>query len=351
MQRATEKKQSISEEVKSRVTAPKKKKAEYSGNTEIMISTGSTLLDLAISGGRVRGGGVPGGIVVEIFGPESTGKTVLLCEIAGGIQRQDGEIMFHDPEARLNKQFAEIFDLDTKSMSYMTPNTVTEVFTELRKWVPDNDNINGVITDSLAALSTDLEMDDEDGDKMGMRRAKEFSEGFRRTARIITESNLLMVCSNQIRENVDRANRFSPKYTAPGGKAIGYYSSLRLRTSKLESLSRVKEVRGKKHKIIYGVNIEVEVFKSSIWHPNRTAPVTIDFSYGIDDIRQNLKYLKQMTGSTIYSIGDSKLDKSMDASIALVEEEGIETALREEVIDVWEEFEEQFKVERKKKKR
>ena len=77
----------------------RKEKKKYDGNDEVMISTGSTLLDLAISGGRKRGGGLPGGILVEIFGPSGCGKTVLLCEIAGGVQRQKGKIMFRDPEA------------------------------------------------------------------------------------------------------------------------------------------------------------------------------------------------------------------------------------------------------------
>ena len=79
---------------------------ELEGDTRIMTSTGSTLLDLCIAGGRVHGGGLPGGILAEIFGPSSTGKTVFLSELAGAIQRQEGEVTFHDPEARLDKQFA-----------------------------------------------------------------------------------------------------------------------------------------------------------------------------------------------------------------------------------------------------
>lgn len=350
MQRTT-KKESITDQVKARVNAPKKKKTEYEGNTERMISTGSTLLDLAISGGRVHGGGIPAGILVEIFGPESSGKTVLLCEIAGTVQRGGGEIMFHDPEARLNKQFASIFDFDTSGINIEVPDTVTEVFTTLRKWIPDNGQVNGCFTDSLAALSTELEMGDDEGDKMGMRRAKEFSEQLRKTCRVLTKTNTIHVCSNQIRENIDRPTRFSPKYTVPGGKAVGFYSSLRLRTTKVGSLVRKRTIKGTEHKIVYGIEIEVEVFKSSVWHPARTAPVTIDFSYGIDDIRENLKYLKRMTGSKVYTIGDTKLSNSMEESISMVEESELEDALREEVISVWEDFEEQFKVDRKKKKR
>src|SRR5690606_5284105 len=116
-------------------------------------------------------GGIPAGILVEIFGPASAGKTVLLCQIAGNIQRTGGQIMFHDPEARLNKQFARMFGLDTEEIKYTTPDTIPQVFEEVRKWEPEGDGVHGVFADSLAALSTDMEMG-EDGDKMGMRRAK-----------------------------------------------------------------------------------------------------------------------------------------------------------------------------------
>ena len=102
----------ISDEIKSKVQRSKKRartKVKYDGDVTDTISTGSTLLDLAILGGRKRGGGIPGGIFVEIFGTSGSGKTVLLCEIAGGIDRAEGELTFHDPEARLNRQFATIW--------------------------------------------------------------------------------------------------------------------------------------------------------------------------------------------------------------------------------------------------
>ena len=90
---------SLAAQMKRRVHAKPevKKTAEYDGDDSQIISTGSTLLDLEISGGRVRGGGLPSGILIEVFGPSSSGKTVLLCEIAGAIQRQNGQVMFNDP--------------------------------------------------------------------------------------------------------------------------------------------------------------------------------------------------------------------------------------------------------------
>jgi len=345
------KEETIDKQVKARVTSKVKKKAEYDGNTELMISTGSTLLDLAISGGRIRGGGIPGGIMVEIFGPESSGKTVLLCEIAGDVHRKGGDIAFHDPEARLNNQFAKIFGLDTEDMTYAVPDTVTALFTDIRKWIPEASGvINGVFADSLAALSTDLEMGSEDGDKMGMRRPKEFSEQLRLTCRILTKSKTLLVCSNQIRENIDRGS-FGQKYKAPGGKGPSFYSSVRLRTNVIGNLSRERMRKGKKLKQIYGAVIEVEVFKSSVWHPKRKAQVAINFSYGVDDIRENLKYVKAMTGSNVYVLGELALSKSIEESIAIIEDSDWVDDLREEVIDIWEDIEESFKVERKPKKR
>lgn len=340
----------MSKQVKARVNAPKPEKKEFDGNTETMISTGSTLLDLAISGGRVRGGGIPGGIMVEIFGPESSGKTVLLCEIAGAIQRSGGDIAFYDPEARLNQQFAQIFDLDINEMTLEVPDTVTEVFTSMRKWIPDNGEINGVCTDSLAALSTDLELGDDDGDKMGMRRAKEFSEQLRKTCRILTKTNTLLVCSNQIRENVDRGS-FGEKYKAPGGKGVAFYSSLRLRTKVMGNLSREITANKKKRKQVYGTQIEVEIYKSSVWKPKRSAKLTIDYDYGIDDIRENLKYVKEMSGATTYVLGKENLGKALSGAIDAIENDGLEHKLRDEVIRLWEENDKLFEVKRKPKKR
>lgn len=342
-------KPSISKERKA-ARIPKKEKP-YKGNTETMVSTGSTLLDLAISGNRKRGGGLPGGILVEAFGPEGAGKTVLLCEIAGAIQRLNGDIMFNDPEARINKQFASMFDLDTSELTIEEPDTVTEVIGNIRDWEPKgNGKINGIMTDSLAALSTRLELDNKEGDKMGQRRAKEFSEGFRKICRILKQQNYLMVCSNQIRDKVD-AMGYGEKFTTPGGKAVPFYSSVRLRLFKPEKIKKKIKVKGKEVTKVIGTNVKVEVYKNSVDAPYRTANIIIQFDYGIDDIRANLQYLKDFTKSNTYAIGDLSLGRSIEDAIQKVEEDGLETDLKDAVIDLWEEIESKFKVERKKKKR
>lgn len=327
-----------------------KQKKEYEGNTEIMVSTGSTLLDLAISGGRIRGGGAPSGILIEVFGPSQAGKTVMLCEMAGDVQRKGGSIMFRDPEARLNKQFAQMFDLDTSLMDYGTPNTIPELFKAVRDWKIDKTKINGVFADSLAALSTDMEMDNDEGDKMGMRRAKEFSEELRRTCRIIKENNLLMVASNQVRQNMD-AGKYDVKYSSPGGMGIGFYSSLRLRASNPSKIPLVKKIAGKDVTRIIGVETKFEVFKSSIWKPFHSAIVPILFDYGVDNTRGNLQFIKDNTGNKVYTINGRELSNSMEKSIRIIEEEILEKELENQVINLWEELESAFDSNRIKKRR
>lgn len=324
--------------------------SKYDGHSNA-VSTGSTLLDLAISGGRFKEGGIPLGILVEIFGPSGSGKTVLLSQIAGNMQKLEGKIMFHDPEARLNKQFAMIFGLLPEEIEYTIPNTVPQVFKSVRDWVPKNPDakqLYGVFADSLAALSTDMEMDKDEGDKMGMRRAKEFSEELRKTCRILTQNNILMVCSNQIRQNLD-AGPYGQKYKSPGGEAIGFYSSLRLRCANPQKIKVKRTVRKKEHERIVGVKVDVDVFKSSIWKPFHSAEVYIIYDYGIDDIRGNLRFVKTATSDTVYKIGERKLGKSLDRAIKTIEEEGLEQELKEKTIELWNEIESKFTEQRKPK--
>jgi len=341
---------SLQIQMKEHSTKKSKEKA-FEGNFDIVISTGSTLLDLAISGGMVKGGGLPSGILIEIFGPSGCGKSVILSEIAGNVQRLGGEVKFYDPEGRLNPQFAKMFGLELEDSAYSMPDTVPQVFKGVREWQPKSDKVvNGIFADSLAALSTDLEMENKDGDKMGMRRAKEFSEELRKTARILKQKNLLMVCSNQVRINVD-AGPYGQKYMSPGGESVGFYSSLRLRVSRPEKIKEKKRVAGKEVTRVTGVRAEFEVFKSSIWKPYRTAPVTIIFDYGIDDIRENLQFVKDYSDNSVYTVNDLELNKGVEKSIKMVEEQGLEGVLKQQVIALWKNIESKFDSSRKMKSR
>jgi RecA/RadA recombinase len=350
MVKRTRTKVSLEAQIKNRVSKKPVKKPEFEGNDEIMILTGSTLLDLAISGGRKRGGGIPGGIMVVGYGPSGTGKTVLACEVAGSIQRAGGELKYRDSEARLDAGFAKLFDLDYENIDLTRPNIIPDAFQDLYKWEVDNTVINGYIIDSLAALSTSMEMDNDAGDKMGMRRAKEFSEHLRKCARVIKQRNLILFCTNQIRENAD-AGLYSRKEVNPGGKAIEFYSSLILRFTSFKKIRNEIKVKGKIVKRVVGIEGVIEVDKSSIWKPHRTANISIYFDYGIDDIRENLKFIKTYTGATVYYVNKTKLSPAIEKSIEMVEQQDLEEELKNQVIDLWMEIESKFETERKPKKR
>lgn len=340
----------LSTQMKEKANKPKiEETKEYDGNFKTIIDTGSTLLNLAISGKRVRGGGIPGGIVVEAFGPSQSGKTVLLSEIAGYIQRGKGETQFHDPEARLDQEFASIFGMHIPKKNYYQPDTVTDVFLKVQKWEPKqlDDIVNGIFVDSSAALSTNLEMTNDDGDKMGGRRGKEFSEQLRKTCRIIKQKNYLMVFSNQIR---DSFATYGPKFITPGGHAFEFYASVRLKHNSPEKLIRTAKVAGKEVKKIIGIKVEIEVIKT-VDEPYRKADIYIVYGYGIDDIRANLQYVKDFTRNTTYTCNGESLGIGMDDAIKQIEDQGLISVLQKEVIDLWEKIEHKFEVERKPKER
>lgn len=323
---------------------------DYKGNFKYMTSTGSLLLNLAISGGVTKYGGIPAGIFVELFGPNSSGKTVLILEIGGYIQRAGGEYKIQDPEARLDQGFAKQFGFNIDPDLVDEPDTVTDVFKTYREWnPPNNGKVHAFFIDSLAALSTNMEMEKEEGDKMGGRRGKEFSEGFRKTCRLTKKRNNLVIASNQIRDN------FAPvgeKFSTTGGHAAGFYASLRLRLFKPEKVrTKEKQIGSKKVRKVIGTKVKVEVYKNSCDVAYRTADIYIMNGYGIDDIRANLQYIKDYTRNNTYKVGDINLDKSLDVAIQKVEKQGLEKKLRKEVVKLWNEIEDKFKIERKEKVR
>jgi recombination protein RecA len=312
--------------------------------TDRVVSTGSTLLDLAISGKRVRGGGIPPGIMVELFGPSSSGKTTLLVEIGASVQDKGGEVNIADPEARLDDEYTKQHGLKVPADNYTRPDTVKELFGNILTWEPENEKaINLYGADSIAALSTDMEMS-KDGDKRGQRKAKELSEGCRKTARIISQDNKLVVFTNQ-----ERQAEFGK--TTPGGFAVGYHASLRIHIARANRVEPTKKLAsGVSVKKTIGIHSKATVVKSSIDDEYRVAPVYIIFGFGIDDVRANLQYLKDMTKGSKYDAVDKSF-KSMDYAIKHIETNNLEHELRENVIDMWEEIELKFQRDRKKKVR
>jgi len=327
----------------------------YEGNTDRMISTGSTGLDLAISGTRIHGGGIPGGILLEIFGPSGTGKTAILSEIIASVQERGGDAGLLDPEGRIDKRYTEIYGVNMAKTNYEMPDTVSEAFKYIWDFKPQPSQanaINCIGLDSIAALSTKLELSDKE-DKMGMKRAKDLSQGTRKICRIIKKNNWIVPCTNQIRSGPGGE-------TTPGGEAVKFHASIRLRIGiPAQGKTLIREIKFKatpdQEKVseqskAYGIKSLVTVKKSSVDDPLRTADIYIVFGYGLDDIRGNLQYCKDVIQATRYDCS-TKLYQSMEKAIDYIEAHDLEEWLKEKTIDLWERVQKSLERPRKQKVR
>lgn len=346
--RKTEK-QSVADQIREQATKdPSKVYLQNPGNFALVTSTGSTVLDLAISGGRMKTGGIPGGIVLEVFGPSQSGKTAILSEICSNVQNRGAKVKFLDPEGRLDKEYSRIYGVDLDKTDYHMPDTVNETFNHILEWDPENPPAgvpNVIATDSLAALSSELELS-KSGDKMGMKIAKDFSAGLRKTCRLIKKNNWLIACSNQIRSGAGGGE------TTSGGKGIPFYASVRIRIGPPAQNKYIKKkatLYGREHESIIGIKSFCTV-KKSVDNPFRTAEVYIVFGYGIDDIRGNLQYCKTMKGETTYN-AITKSFKGLDDACRWIENNKLELELKKNTIELWHELQSKFALNRKPKRR
>lgn len=339
------KRKSASEQVKE-TSKKKPRKVDtqpFEGYLNTVVSTGSTQLDLAISGGVTPEGGIPGGILFEIYGPSSTGKTAVLSELCASAVVRGGDFVFLDPEARLDTSYARIYDVHIDKKNYEAPDTIEEVFEYIGNWKPQKKGVNVIVNDSIASLSTQLEM--EKGDKMGMARGKAFSAGLRKTCRLIRKNNWIVACSNQVRHGV--MGEFTP-----GGFGVPFHSSLRMRITFAKDRYITKEVtiEGTKVEEIKGIHSTVTVTKSSVDVPYRTADLYIIFGHGIDDIRANLIYCKKYTGATKFDCFDKEYVQT-EKAISYIEQNNLEMKLRQKTIEVWNTVKDKLHVPRKPKVR
>lgn len=329
------------------------------------INTGSTLLNLAISGLKTKYGGIPGGVFVEIFGPSGLGKTTIAGEIAGAGQRAGGEVIFDDAEHRLDPSYCKTMGIKYDPTKFNYPETVTDLEEAMigpietegtgrfkkekrnfdKAWKPDPSQINVRCVDSLSALCSRMERDQ--GDKMGKKRAKDFHQMFRLIKGHLYRQNIILVATNQIIQS-DNTNPYVSNTT--GGNAIIFYASIRIEL-------RPKGII-KSGDILVGKRVEAFILKNSVDIEWRTAPIFITFGYGIDDIRANLVYLKESgameehptdpTKKAGYVIGDKNFI-GLEQAIKHIEDNDLEQDIRDWVVEVWNEKEKKARPERKEK--
>ncbi len=330
------------------ITVPEKAPEEIP--VERVISTGSTLLDLTIAGKRIRGGGIPPGILVEIFGPSGWGKTSLLGEICASAQARGGYALVGDGERRMDLNFMKLMGVRLTEDNLRQPHTVRDL-EEMIFNTPETGN--GIIDitgmDSVTSLLSSLDekhKEDKKGDKRGSTKAKELHQLCRRAKAELAKRNRLVVFTNQIQDNQD-AMPFAPKERVPGGNAIPFYSSLRMRIgpSKDSKLTRTKKVGKIEIDNIFGIRSHVNIIKNSIDENYRNTDILIVYNYGIDDIRANLEYIKRMTGSSSYWCVDTEME-TLDDAISHIEKNKFQKDLKEQTINMWEEIQAMFKVDR-----
>lgn len=252
------------------------------------ISTGSSLLDLAIS--NRPNGGLPVSKMVEFSGLEGTGKSLLSAHIIANTQKKGGKAIMIDTENSAAPEFWKSLGVDLKNLLYIQRETVEDIFGTIESAIAyirknDTDCLVTIIVDSVAAASTKTEQESEHG-KTGYATDKSIiiSKAMRKITTMIGRQKVLIVFTNQLRQNIN-AMAFGDKWVISGGKAIAYHTSVRVRLNNMGKL--------KKGDAVIGNGCKAIVVKNRMGPPNRDAQFDIYYDSGIADYSSWLKILKE----------------------------------------------------------
>jgi len=252
------------------------------------ISTGSTMLDLAIS--NRPNGGIGVGKITELNGLEGSGKSLIGSHLLASTQRKDGIAVYIDTESAVSQEFLRAIGVDTKKMLYVHLETVEEIFDTIETIVTkiresNKDKLVTILVDSLAAASTKVEMD-ADFDKDGWATAKAIiiSKAMRKITQMIARQKVALVFTNQLRQKL--GVMFGDPWTTSGGKALPFHSSTRVR------FKNAGQIKDKKNNTI-GIKIKGQVIKNRLGPPMRTAEFPLYFDKGIDNYGSWLTVMKE----------------------------------------------------------
>ena len=286
------------------------------------ISTGSVAIDIALGVG-----GVPRGRVVEIFGPESSGKTTLTLSIIANAQKAGGQAAFIDAEHAFDAAYAKMLGVNLDNLLMSQPDTGEQALEIVETLVKSN-AIDVIVIDSVAALTPKAEIEGDMGDSHMGLQARLMSQALRKLSGCISKSKTCVIFINQIREKI--GVMFGNPETTPGGRALKFYASVRIDLRRIASLKKGEEVVGNR--------VRASIVKNKVAPPFRKAEFDIMYDEGISKSGSVLdmgELLGVLTKSGAWILhGDEKLGQGKEnARVFLKENPKVLAKLEKEVLE------------------
>ena len=275
------------------------------------IPTGSLSLDIALGVG-----GMPRGRIIEIFGPESSGKTTLALHMVAQAQKKGGIAAFVDVEHALDPEYGKRIGVKVDDLLISQPDSGEQAL-QIVEALIKSQSVDVVVVDSVAALTPQAEIEGEIGDQHIGLQARLMSQAMRKLSSVIAKTNSIVIFINQIRMKI--GIMFGNPETTPGGKALKFYSSVRIDLRHIAQIKKGDEVIGSR--------IKAKVVKNKVAPPFKIAEFDIMYNEGIsylaDVINIGLKYGIVKKSAASYSYGEQKLGVGLEKAKQFLQENPI----------------------------